>query len=87
LPERRAALAAFYQRWQDDPLVVDKWFALQARSSLPGTIAAVRADPAPAFTRANPNRLRALIGTFSQATSCISTTLRAPAMRSSPMRC
>jgi len=65
--ERRAALAAFYQRWQDDPLVVDKWFALQARSSLPGTIAAVRGlTRHSAFTRANPNRLRALIGTFSQ---------------------
>ncbi len=65
--ERAEALDAFYRRWQDDPLVVDKWFALQARSSLPGTIAAVRALTAhPAFTRSNPNRLRALIGTFSQ---------------------
>jgi aminopeptidase N len=67
-PERTEALDAFYRRWQNDPLVVDKWFALQARSSLPCTIAAVRALAAhPAFTRANPNRLRALIGTFSQA--------------------
>jgi aminopeptidase N len=66
-PERMAALDAFYQRWQDDPLVVDKWFALQARSSLPGTIAAVQALTGhPAFTRGNPNRLRALVGTFSQ---------------------
>jgi aminopeptidase N len=66
--ERRAALADFYQRWQDDPLVVDKWFALQARSSLPGTIAAVRGlTRHSAFTRANPNRLRALVGTFAQA--------------------
>jgi aminopeptidase N len=66
--ERRAALTDFYQRWQDDPLVVDKWFALQARSSLPGTTAAVRAlTRHSAFTRANPNRLRALVGTFSQA--------------------
>jgi aminopeptidase N len=67
-PERGAALEAFYRRWQDDPLVIDKWFALQARSSLPGTIAVVRElTRHPAFTRANPNRLRALIGTFSQA--------------------
>ncbi|HYM72800.1 MAG TPA: aminopeptidase N [Stellaceae bacterium] len=65
--ERTVALDAFYRRWQDDPLVVDKWFALQARSALPGTIDAVRALTAhPAFTRSNPNRLRALIGTFSQ---------------------
>ena len=66
--ERRAALVAFYQRWQDDPLVVDKWFAIQARSSLPGTIDAVKAlTRHSAFTRANPNRLRALVGTFAQA--------------------
>jgi aminopeptidase N len=67
-PERKAALDAFYRRWEDDPLVIDKWFALQARSSLPGTIVAVKMlTRHPAFTRANPNRLRALVGTFAQA--------------------
>jgi aminopeptidase N len=66
-PERGEALDAFYRRWTDDPLVIDKWFALQARSSLPGTIAAVRALAThPAYTRGNPNRVRALIGAFSQ---------------------
>jgi len=67
-PERAAALDAFYRCWERDPLVVDKWFALQARSALPGTIGAVRdLTTHPAFTRANPNRLRALVGTFAQA--------------------
>jgi aminopeptidase N len=67
-PERPAALATFYERWRDDMLVVDKWFALQARSSLPGMIDAVKAlTHHPAFTRSNPNRLRALVGVFSQA--------------------
>jgi aminopeptidase N len=67
-PERAAALDAFYRRWERDPLVIDKWFALQARSALPGTIEAVRdLKTHPAFTRANPNRLRALIGTFAEA--------------------
>jgi aminopeptidase N len=66
-PERAAALEGFYRRWEGDPLVIDKWFALQARSTLPGTLDAVRAlTTHPAFTRANPNRLRALIGTFAQ---------------------
>jgi aminopeptidase N len=66
-PERSAALAAFYDRWRDDPLVVDKWFGLQARSALPGAVAAVRAlSTHPAYTRANPNRVRALAGAFSQ---------------------
>jgi aminopeptidase N len=67
-PEREAALDAFYKRWTNDPLVIDKWFALQARSSLPGTVDRVHELIAhPAFTRANPNRVRALVGTFSQA--------------------
>jgi aminopeptidase N len=66
--ERGEALDAFYRRWEADPLVIDKWFALQARSSLPGTLDAVRSlAHHPAFTRANPNRVRALIGVFTQA--------------------
>lgn len=59
------ALADFYQRFEDDPLVIDKWFAVQA--SVPGeeTLATVeRLAAHPAFTLANPNRLRALAGSF-----------------------
>jgi aminopeptidase N len=66
-PERATAFDVFYRRWETDPLVVDKWFALQAVSSLPGTIDAVKAlTNHPAFTRANPNRVRALVGAFAQ---------------------
>jgi aminopeptidase N len=66
-PERATAFDVFYRRWEADPLVVDKWFALQAVSSLPGTIDAVKAlTRHAAFTRANPNRLRALVGAFAQ---------------------
>jgi aminopeptidase N len=66
-PERAEALAAFYQRWRDDPLVLDKWFTMQARSSLPGAIEAVRELARhPDFSRANPNRVRALVGAFAQ---------------------
>jgi aminopeptidase N len=66
-PEREAALARFYETWRHDDLVTDKWFALQARSSLPQTSARVRALAAhPAFDRRNPNRVRALVGAFSQ---------------------
>jgi aminopeptidase N len=59
------ALADFYRRFEDDPLVVDKWFAVQA--SVPGeaTLETVEHLAAhPAFTLANPNRLRALAGSF-----------------------
>jgi aminopeptidase N len=66
-PEREEALARLYRKWSHDDLVVDKWFALQARSSLPQTPDRVRELVRhPAFERKNPNRVRALIGTFAQ---------------------
>jgi len=66
-PERPAALARFYAAWSRDELVIDKWFALQARSSLPGTPNRVRElTMHPAFERKNPNRVRALVGAFAQ---------------------
>jgi aminopeptidase N len=65
-PEREPAFAHFYERFASDPLVLDKWMGLQAGSSLPGTIAQVRAlMKHPAFDVKNPNRVRALIGAFS----------------------
>ncbi|MEO8175838.1 MAG: aminopeptidase N [Sphingomicrobium sp.] len=64
-PQRQAALDAFYDRFKDDPLVVDKWFALQATAQRPATIdEVVRLAAHSDFTLANPNRLRALVGTF-----------------------
>jgi aminopeptidase N len=67
-PERAAALARFYELWSHDDLVIDKWFALQARSVLPQTPDRVRKlTRHPAFERKNPNRVRALVGTFAQA--------------------
>ena len=62
------ALAAFYARFADDALVVDKWFALQATAPGRGTLDRVRALTGhPAFSFANPNRVRALIGSFAAA--------------------
>jgi len=59
------ALQQFYQRWSGDQLVLDKWFALQAQSSAPDTLARVQAlMDHPDFSIANPNRVRALIGAF-----------------------
>jgi aminopeptidase N len=63
--ERTAALAAFYAAWRGDPLVLDKWFGIQALSPLPGTIAAVVAlKQHPDFDLRNPNRVRALVSSF-----------------------
>ncbi len=66
-PERRIALDDFYRRWQGERLVVDKWFSLQARSTLAGTLIELQTLlEHPAFELTNPNRLRSLVGVFSQ---------------------
>ena len=55
----------FEERWKDDPLVLDKWFSLQATSRRPGAIHRVRRLLRHrAFDIENPNRVRALIGAF-----------------------
>jgi aminopeptidase N len=64
-PERVAALDDFYARYEGDPLVIDKWFSLQAAIPEPATLDRVKALTAhPAFSFANPNRVRALIHAF-----------------------
>ncbi len=64
-PERETALTAFHAKWRDDALVLDKWFAIQAISPQPGTPQAVRAlSRHPDFDLRNPNRVRALVGSF-----------------------
>jgi aminopeptidase N len=65
--ERQQALTQFYDHYQKEPLVVDKWFSLQALSSLPGTFEEVKSLMThPQFDLQNPNKARALIGVFSQ---------------------
>jgi aminopeptidase N len=64
--EREPALQAFYDKWQGEPLVVDKWLAVQAASRLPGTLARVRELLGhPAFDLKVPNKVYALIRSFS----------------------
>jgi aminopeptidase N len=66
--ERQACLADFYRRYESDPLIIDKWFTLQAAIPEPATLERVRAlTTHPSFSFANPNRIRALIGAFAQA--------------------
>ncbi|MGP1679260.1 MAG: aminopeptidase N [Burkholderiales bacterium] len=63
--ERARALDAFYAKWKHEPLVVDKWLAVQAGSRLPGALAEVRKLLAhPAFDMRNPNKVYALIRSF-----------------------
>jgi aminopeptidase N len=64
-PEREQALAEFYQRWQHEALVVDKWLAAQSGSRLPNTLATVKQLTAhPAFDIGNPNKVYALLRNF-----------------------
>ncbi len=65
-PDRRdVALAWFYDRHRDNPLIIDKWFGVQATSLSPDTFARVVAlRQHPDFNPNNPNRLRSLIGAF-----------------------
>jgi len=63
--ERQRALDDFLTRFRDDALVIDKWLALQAVSSLPDTLAQVkRLLSHPAFSLHKPNKVRALVGSF-----------------------
>ncbi len=60
-PAREERLAAFHARFADNPLVIDKWFSLQAGSLHPRVLDHVAALAAhPDFTLHNPNRVRAL---------------------------
>ena len=62
---RTEALQDFYERYEADPLIIDKWLALQALIPESATLDRVSALTAhPAFSMNNPNRVRALIGSF-----------------------
>jgi len=67
-PEADSLLADFHQRCRDEALVLDKWFALQAAAPGEATLERVTALAAhPDFNLKNPNRCRALFGTFAHA--------------------
>jgi len=60
-----AVLAEFEERWRDDALVMDKWFAIQAIRPGRNTVREVSAlMEHPAFSIRNPNKVRSLIGSF-----------------------
>jgi len=63
--ERESCLQAFYDKWQSDPLVLDKWFSLQAGSHHVHALEHVKelvnhVD----FSFENPNRVRSVLGVF-----------------------
>ena len=62
---KEKAVDVFYSKWKNNSLVLDKWFALQAISSCPGTLSKItRLVDHPDFSIKNPNKVRSLIGSF-----------------------
>jgi aminopeptidase N len=62
------ALDVFYRRWSKEPLVIDKWFSVQATSRRDGALEAVcDLMRHPDFSLRNPNRVRSLVGAFCTA--------------------
>jgi aminopeptidase N len=63
--ERETALDVFYRAHEGEALVIDKWFALQAAMPERGTLDRVNTlMQHKAFSFSNPNRMRALVGSF-----------------------
>ncbi|GGC76027.1 aminopeptidase N [Marinobacter halophilus] len=63
--ERNQALAAFYQRFSEDPQVVELWFSVQASSDRAGQLPQIQQLlQHPAFDWKNPNKVRSVVGAF-----------------------
>jgi aminopeptidase N len=64
-PERTEAVAAFHERWQAKPVILDAWFSLEASAPFGDGVARVRRlMEHPRFDPAAPNTLRAVLGGF-----------------------
>ncbi len=69
--QRAVVLQNFYNHWQDEPLVLNKWLSLQASAELPSTLEAVKSlTEHPAFDFSNPNKVYALLGGFANNAAC-----------------
>ena len=66
-PESKRAIQQFYDDFKDQPLVMDKWFAMQATSPKTDAAALKTLMAHPDFSLTNPNRLRSVVGSFAAA--------------------
>jgi aminopeptidase N len=65
--KRQSALDGFDQRWRKNLLVMNKWFGVQAGSSLNGTLEnVIRLQDHPNYDPVNPNKVRALVAILSR---------------------
>lgn len=63
---RNEAISSFYTQWHKEPLVLDKWFSVQAINEHDAFNTVKKLVKHPDFTIKNPNRVRSVIGAFSQ---------------------
>ena len=64
-PERAEGIEKFRQKWQNESLVMNKWFVVQAMSSLPGVLHEIQELwKSPEFDENNPNKVRSLLSVF-----------------------
>lgn len=62
---RQPTLDGFYEQWKSDNQVVEKWLAIQSGADLPASLLKVKKlMQHPAFSMSNPNKIRAVIGSF-----------------------
>lgn len=63
--DREQSLESFYQRFSDDPQVVELWFSVQASSGQAGQLPHIlQLLEHPAFDWKNPNKVRSVVGVF-----------------------
>ncbi|MDC3314456.1 aminopeptidase N [Alphaproteobacteria bacterium] len=62
---RDVGLSVFHDRWQDNALVMEKWFQMESMSVVGGTVDRLKAlMQHPSFDPNNPNKLRSVLGAF-----------------------
>lgn len=60
-----SSMTQFFDKWEDQPLVIDKWYSVQSmRHHADGIEAIKRLTENSSYERSNPNRVRALVGGF-----------------------
>ncbi len=63
---RAQLLDDFYQRWQNESLVVNLWFSVQATARNANAETICHLEEHPGFDKRNPNKLRAVYASFGQ---------------------
>jgi aminopeptidase N len=64
-PAKNETLVHFYEKWKEDSIVINKWFAAQAGAPMGVNVGLVKSlEKTEAFDIQNPNKVRCLYGAF-----------------------